>query len=135
VVAFFFCNTFTIICNGDVCMIVINVNNLRMKYVFLFVVSTCLMALNCTKQDGATREFSKDQTGCADAWGYGATQEETAAKLSDYLTKKGVKVNVVSLKQTSNGAVCLACTCSTRYTFFVTADARFSDILRQEGFQ
>lgn len=106
-----------------------------MRYLVMFIVGTILIVTSCKKESTPTAELKKKQTQCADPWGYGTTEEETVGKLKDYLIKKAILVNTISMKATPEQAVCQACICSNGYTFYVQADQQYADDLKAEGFE
>jgi hypothetical protein len=106
-----------------------------MRYLMVFIIAALSMATTCKKEAEPVDELQRKQTQCADPWGYGATEQETVSKLKDYLTKKEILVNALSMKATPEQAVCQACTCSNGFTFYVQADEQYIAALKLEGFQ
>jgi hypothetical protein len=96
----------------------------------------------CNKEDYALKEgnnltFTYAATQCADPWQNNASNEVTAQNVKSYLESQGVEVITVSVNRTSNDATCLACTCPSGKTIYVTvADSESIRIkLLQLGFQ
>jgi hypothetical protein len=106
-----------------------------MRYFLVLMISMLLMATTCKKGVESVAELKRKQTQCADPWGYGATEQETVSKLKDYLEKKSILVIAISLKNTQDAAVCLACSCASGSTFYIRADDQYIAALKLEGFE
>jgi hypothetical protein len=106
-----------------------------MRHVVVFIVAVLLMATSCKKESTVIIELKKKQTQCSDPWGYGATEQETVNRLKDYLAKKNILVIAISLKNTQDVAVCLACVCASGNTFYLQADEQYINALKLEGFE
>jgi hypothetical protein len=105
-----------------------------MRYLLIVLAGFILMATTCKKESPAT-ELKRDQTQCADPWGYGASDQETLDQLRDYLSKKNIELTSLSIKKESTAATCLACTCTNGSRFYITADEKYRDALKLEGFE
>ncbi len=105
-----------------------------MRYFLLVLSVFILMAMTCNMEN-AIAELKRDQTQCADPWGYGGSEQETLNQLKDYLLKKSIEVTSISIKKISTGATCLACTCTNGSKFYITADQKYWDALKLEGFE
>lgn len=60
------------------------------------------------------------QTHCADPWTTSADDNVTAQNISRYLKSYGIQVVSVRITKTSEGVACLACTCLSGKTIYVT---------------
>jgi hypothetical protein len=105
-----------------------------MRYFLMVLAGFILMATTCKKENNAT-ELKRDQTQCADPWGYGGSEQETLNQLRDYLLKKNIELTSLSIKKVSSAATCLACTCTNGSRFYITADEKYWDALKLEGFE
>jgi hypothetical protein len=105
-----------------------------MRYVLMVLTVFIFMAMTC-KKENADPELKRDQTQCADPWGYGGSEQETLNRLREYLLKKNIELTSLSMKKVSPAATCLACTCTNGNTFYITADEKYRDALKLEGFE
>lgn len=71
----------------------------------------------CKKQS-STVEVTYTQTQCEDPWGREASPEATIAKLTAYLTEKGLTISDVRLVKEKEGMMCMACNCPTGQVFY-----------------
>lgn len=104
-----------------------------MKKTLLVVFSIGIMLASCKKEENYIC-YSIEQTQCADPWGYGNSDMATINLLRTYLAQNGVNADKVSLKTTGTGMNCLACTCTTGRTFFITAPDNNKADLETLGF-
>jgi hypothetical protein len=100
----------------------------------LITAVACFLLLACDKEQ-TTVVYFYGQTGCADVWGYGATDAETKEKLTTYLLNNGIKAQRVTLSQPPAGFIsCLACTCPTGRTFAIVINKVDEEKLKALGF-
>ena len=79
-------------------------------------------------------EMTRLQTQCADAWGYGETNEETIVKLRSYLVQQHIVAATIDWQPTGELVTCLACTCSRGNMIHIWVESQYVDKLGKEGF-
>lgn len=104
-----------------------------MKRIILVIFSACMLLSSCKKEENYIC-YSIEQTQCADPWGYGNNDMATINLLRDYLWQNGIDADKVSLKTTGLGEACLACTCTSGRTFYITAPDNNKSTLQNLGF-
>ena len=106
----------------------------------LILFISCLLILQaCVKHPvdcclPPQQEMVRTQTQCADAWGYGESNEETITKLTNFLLQKNIVVAKITLQSTGEEVTCLACTCSRGYIIHVWVEQQYTERLSKEGF-
>jgi hypothetical protein len=107
----------------------------------LILLIACLFLLSpaCVKRETnccamPPAEMVRTQTQCADAWGYGASSDETITKLTSYLLQKNIITSKTTLQSTGEAMVCNACTCSSGFVFHVWVQSQYINALTAEGF-
>ncbi len=98
-----------------------------------------LLSPACVKRDpdcctSPPAEMVRVQTQCADARGYGASNDESIAKLKSYLLQKNIITSKIELQSTGEGITCYGCTCSSGFTFHVWVQSQYINGLATEGF-
>jgi hypothetical protein len=104
-----------------------------MKRIIAFLCVCVLLVSSCKKNENYIC-YSIEQTQCADPWGYGNNDMGTVDSLRNYLLDNGIEADKIVLKTTSAGESCLACTCKSGKTFFITAPEQNASALLQQGF-
>jgi hypothetical protein len=103
-----------------------------MKYLILTIFTVALLTA-CTK-DNNDITMIYGQTQCADKWGYGANDEETKARLAQFLDSVGISYSNLQFAKTNPAAVCLACSCASGGVFTLQTTDAYVNQLTGLGF-
>jgi hypothetical protein len=103
-----------------------------MKYLLLILV-TITVFIACKKDDNSIT-MTYAQTQCADKWGYGANDDQTKARLGQFLDSVRISYSDLRFAKTNPGAVCLACICVTGGVFTLQTTETYVNQLIGLGF-
>lgn len=113
-----------------------------MRILFCLLLLVIASAWTCNKDSEIVAAkslptYAYAQTQCADPWPTSPNDSVTAENVRQHLKGKGVAVSFVSVKKTSEAAVCAACTCPTGKTIYIGAsdEATTVKLLNQIGFK
>jgi hypothetical protein len=105
-----------------------------MKYLIFLIVTSALF-ISCTKgSDNNNVTMTYGQTQCSDKWGYGANDDETKTKLTQFLDSLRISYTDVKFAKTNPAAVCLACICVTGGVFTLKTTEAYVNQLKDLGF-
>jgi hypothetical protein len=113
-----------------------------MRFLPVLLLTVLVSAFTCSKaknEDERLVVYFYKQTQCADAWqtGSASNDNQTITSVTNYLKAEGLYVAGVQIKADDTSAVCLACTCKTGKTIYVTSlsDDNTKAKFLQLGFQ
>lgn len=110
-----------------------------LSVLLLMMLVTAFTCRKSNRENDGQKTYSYKQTQCADPWqtGSASNDNQTITSVTNYLKSEGLYVGGVQIKADDIGAVCLACTCKTGKTIYVTSlsdDSTKAKFLRL-GFQ
>ena len=95
----------------------------RMKKILALLFLTTLTIIACKKDRSNTDKYITlryEQTYCADSWATGENRDFLLKSITNYLKSEGLYVASVNIKQEREPEICLACSCKTGKTIYVT---------------
>jgi hypothetical protein len=94
--------------------------------------------LGCKKETcSKSVTLSYQQTFCADPWQNGASDTATLNNVSAYMNANKIYFSDINIKKESEAQLCMACTCKTGKTIYITTEDSepVIDKLKNIGFQ